>query len=835
VEQAFEKLGSFYLGRVRDLERQETTSEYVLYDSKDLTTHAVCVGMTGSGKTGLCVALLEEAGIDGIPAIVVDPKGDIGNLLLTFPELQPSDFRPWVEEAEAARHSQSVEQYAEQVANEWRQGLADWGQDGERIRRLRDAVELAVYTPGSSAGQPLTILKSFAAPPPSLIEDVDAYRDRVTATTAGLLALLGIDADPVRSREFILISNLLDRAWRESRDMDLAGLIHQIQAPPMTRIGVMDVDTFFPEKDRQSLSMTLNSLLASPAFAAWLEGDALDIQRLLYTPAGKPRISILSIAHLSEAERMFFVTILLNELLTWVRSQAGTSSLRALFYMDEVFGYFPPVANPPSKQPMLTLLKQARAYGLGLVLATQNPVDLDYKGLANCGTWFLGRLQTERDKARVLDGLEGASAQAGANLNRAEMDKVLSALGKRTFLLNNVHETKPVVFQTRWAMSYLRGPLTREQIRTLTKDRRATASSPAEPAFDAASSLPSSAPTSAPVATPPVTAEAVPTDAATVRFGSQPALPATTPQLFLAVDESLPSQGKLVYCPALLGSGKLHFVRAAYRIDCWQERQLLVTLDGGVDERIWERSQVLSRALTTRASAEPLAEFAELPAGLLTAKPLAAVQQRLKEYLYSTQTLEVLHSPAFKEYSQPGEDEGSFQIRVMQRAREQRDVDVEKLRTKYAAKMETLQDKIRRAQEMVDRQQTELQERSVDTAISLGSSIFGALFGRKTFSSKNVERASSTARRAGRVAKEKQDVTRARENLDTLLRQRGELEQQIQQDVERIDSALQAVHTHLERLQLPPKKTDITLAPLAIVWLPCHLADDGSLQPAYVL
>ena len=378
MEQAFEKLGSFYLGRVRDLERQETTSEYVLYDSKDLTTHAVCVGMTGSGKTGLCVALLEEAGIDGIPAIVVDPKGDIGNLLLTFPELQPSDFRPWVEEAEAARHSQSVEQYAEQVANEWRQGLADWGQDGERIRRLRDAVELAVYTPGSSAGQPLTILKSFAAPPPSLIEDVDAYRDRVTATTAGLLALLGIDADPVRSREFILISNLLDRAWRESRDMDLAGLIHQIQAPPMTRIGVMDVDTFFPEKDRQSLSMTLNSLLASPAFAAWLEGDALDIQRLLYTPAGKPRISILSIAHLSEAERMFFVTILLNELLTWVRSQAGTSSLRALFYMDEVFGYFPPVANPPSKQPMLTLLKQARAYGLGFVLATLYPFELDY-------------------------------------------------------------------------------------------------------------------------------------------------------------------------------------------------------------------------------------------------------------------------------------------------------------------------------------------------------------------------------------------------------------------------------------------------------------------------
>ena len=415
MEHPFEKLGVFYLGRVRDLERNTTTSEYVLYDSKDLTTHALCVGMTGSGKTGLCISLLEEAGIDGIPAIVVDPKGDIANLAADLPRTAPEDFRPWVDEAEAARQNQTADEFAERVATQWRDGLAEWGQDGERIQRFRDAVDLAIYTPGSSAGLPLTVLKSFSAPPPALVNDVDAFRDRVAGATSGLLALLGVDADPVRSREFILVSNLLDRAWREQRDMDLAGLIHQIQTPPFPKIGVMDVDTFYPAKDRLALSMTLNSLLASPAFAAWLDGDPLDIGRLLYTAEGKPRISILSIAHLSESERMFFVTILLNELLTWVRTQAGTSSLRALFYMDEVFGFFPPVANPPAKQPMLTLLKQARAFGVGLVLATQNPVDLDYKGLSNCGTWFLGRLQTERDKARVLDGLEGASAQAGAS------------------------------------------------------------------------------------------------------------------------------------------------------------------------------------------------------------------------------------------------------------------------------------------------------------------------------------------------------------------------------------------------------------------------------------
>ncbi len=455
VEQPFEKLGAFYLGRVQDLEAGKTTSEYLLYDAKDLTTHALCVGMTGSGKTGLCVSLLEEAGIDGIPAIVVDPKGDIGNLLLTFPQLRPVDFRPWIDESEAARQGQSPDEFAEVTAHRWRQGLADWDQDGARIERFRSAVDLAIYTPGSSAGLPLTVLRSFVAPSPTIIEDVDAFRDRVASAAAGLLALLGIDIDPVRSREFILVSSLLDQAWRKGRDLDIASLIQEIQTPPFQKIGVMDINTFYPKKDRVELSMALNSLLASPSFSGWLEGEPLDIKRLLYTPQGKPRISILSIAHLSDAERMFFVTILLNELLAWVRSQSGTPSLRALFYMDEVFGYFPPVANPPSKTPMLTLLKQARAFGVGMVLATQNPVDLDYKGLSNCGTWFLGRLQTERDKARVLDGLEGASSQAGDQFDRRQMDTILSGLSGRMFLMNNVHEEEPVVFHTRWAMSYL--------------------------------------------------------------------------------------------------------------------------------------------------------------------------------------------------------------------------------------------------------------------------------------------------------------------------------------------------------------------------------------------
>jgi hypothetical protein len=446
----FEKLGAFYLGRTYDVAERRANPELLLYSSRDLTKHAVCVGMTGSGKTGLCLTLLEEAAIDGIPAIAIDPKGDLANLLLTFPELQPADFQPWLDPGEIQRSGKTADELAADTAERWRQGLAEWGQDGARIARFRKAVDLAVYTPGSSIGLPLTVLRSFAAPPQAILDDADAFRERIAAAVSGLLALLGIDADPLASREHILLSSLFERAWRAGEELSMPALIREIQSPPINNIGIVDLETFFPAKERFELAMRLNNLLASPGFSGWMEGEPLDIGKLLYTSEGKPRLSVISIAHLSEAERMFFVTILLNEMLAWTRTQSGTSSLRAILYMDEIFGYFPPSANPPSKTPMLTLLKQARAFGVGIVLATQNPVDLDYKGLSNAGTWFLGRLQTERDQARVLDGLEGASAAAGARFDRQRAAATLSALGSRVFLMNNVHEDEPVVFQTRW-------------------------------------------------------------------------------------------------------------------------------------------------------------------------------------------------------------------------------------------------------------------------------------------------------------------------------------------------------------------------------------------------
>ncbi|NNF22337.1 MAG: ATP-binding protein, partial [Saprospiraceae bacterium] len=442
-----EKLGSFYLGARYDSETKEITSESVNYDARDLTTHAVCVGMTGSGKTGLCIGLLEEAAIDQVPAIIIDPKGDMTNLLLQFDGLDASDFQKWINADDAGRKGMSVDDYAKSTAEKWKNGLASWGQGDERMQKLKNAVDYTIYTPKSDSGVPVNILGSFAAPGIDFESDAEMLRERIQGTVAALLGMIGSKEDPSRSREGILLSTLFEHYWKNNEDLDLASLIKGIQKPPFQQLGVFDIDTFFPEKDRFEMAMAFNTLVASPQFAYWLMGDPLDIDKMYFTAEGKPRHSIFYIAHLSESERMFFVTLLLNSLITWMRRQSGTTSLRSLLYFDEIFGYFPPTANPPSKKPLLTILKQARAFGVGSVLVTQNPVDIDYKGLSNAGTWFIGKLQTERDKMRVLEGLEGAIAEAGSGTEK-NFSEIITGLSSRVFLMHNVHDDEPVVYHT---------------------------------------------------------------------------------------------------------------------------------------------------------------------------------------------------------------------------------------------------------------------------------------------------------------------------------------------------------------------------------------------------
>ncbi len=810
--QNYEKLGAFYLGKMFDMRQGALRDELLLYDSKDLTTHAVCVGMTGSGKTGLCLSLLEEAAIDGVPAIAIDPKGDLGNLLLTFPELQAADFRPWIEESAATRAGMTADQYAAKTADLWRNGLAEWGQTPERIGKFRDAADISIYTPGSNAGLQLTVLRSFDAPPAELVEDSDAFRERVSSAASGLLALLGIDADPVRSREHILISNLLDRAWREGENLDIAGLIRGVQSPPFETIGVIDLDSFFPAKDRMELAMSLNNLLASPSFASWRDGEPLDVQRLLYTPEGKPRLSIVSIAHLSDTERMFFVTILLNEILAWVRTQPGTSSLRALLYMDEVFGYFPPSANPPSKTPMLTLLKQARAFGLGVVLATQNPVDLDYKGLSNTGTWFLGRLQTERDKARVLEGLEGASAQAGTTFDRGEMEATLAGLGSRVFLMNNVHDDQPVVFQTRWVLSYLRGPLTRSQIEMLMAEQKSASSSEKK--------LP---------AMPSTKLEDAPQSG-----GERPHIPSEVDQKFLAATAAIPSSARLLYRPAVVCSARLHFIRASYKVDEWTDTTRCALIGGDVPAELWADSTVADPGQWDTQD-EPAAEgtFAKIPAQLLKAKSYAGWEKRLKNYLYQHEEHVLWKCADLKMYSRLGETEGDFRVRLSQAARELRDLKIEKLRDRYSTKLARLEGKIRTAEERVAREKSQANRATMDSAISIGSTILGALFGRKLASRTNIGKASTSMRSAGRAAQQRGDVGRAEEKVEDLNRQVEELEEDFEEDTEELEDAYDVDALELEQLSLRPRKSDISTGEITLLWTPWMITGEGTCEPLF--
>ena len=774
----FEKLGKLYLGRHFDPESGEPNEVPVLYDSKDLTTHAVCVGMTGSGKTGLCLTLLEEAAIDGIPALCIDPKGDLGNLLLTFPELRPSDFEPWIDPAEAERKGKSVAEQAEAVSSLWRNGLAKWGQDGARIARFREAVDIDIYTPGSSAGRPLRVLESFE--PPGDDADEDLQRDQIMGAVSSLLALLGIDPDPINSKEHILLSNLLSHSWSNGEALELGDLVRGISDPPFDRIGVMDLETFYSASERQKLAMRINGLLASPGFSSWLDGEPLDIQRLLWTEDGKPRIAILSIAHLSEAERMFFVSTLLNRVVSWVRSQSGTSSLRAILYMDEVFGFLPPVSEPPSKRPLLTLLKQARAYGVGLVLATQNPVDVDYKALSNCGTWFLGRLQTERDVARVIDGLEGASSAAGNALDRGAIERLLAGLRSRVFLLHNAHEEGDILFHTRWAMSYLRGPLTRKQIKLLS------------PASDRDR--------------PPGAKEVRAKHAATGAKGARPVIAA-------GIDEAFLSDEKGTYRPHLLASVSLHYTRASQGLDEWEEHLILASLE---EDSPWESAELFEPdALDLDHDPPGDAEFVSPPSGSVGKARFRSYGKQLKSHLYQSRPKTLWRNKALKLQSKPGESKDQFSARLQLARREKRDAGAEKLRTQFAKKVKRMQERVGRAEDKVDREQSQYDQQKLQTGISMGATVLGAIFG-----SRGMGRATTAARGAGRIAREREDVSRAEEDLRDLQEALRALEIEAEEEVRALHAEMEAEMPELEEVIVRPRKSDIQVTELRLAWKP---------------
>ena len=786
MDTSYEKLGVFYLGRETDAAGGAAGAP-ILYNSRDLTTHAVCVGMTGSGKTGLCIGLLEEAAIDGVPAIVIDPKGDLVNLMLAFPDLSGPSFRPWINEATAEQKGITADELAEREAAKWKKGLADWGQDGDRIRRLRDAAEFAVYTPGSDAARSVSVVSSLDPPRAEGGQGAELVTERASGVVSSLLSMLGVDADPVRSREHILLTTILQSAWGQGRGLDLAGLVHAVQSPPFTRVGVMELESFFPSKDRFELALLINNLLASPGFQPWLAGDPLDINQMLYTETGKPRVAIFSIAHLDDAQRMFFVSLLLNEVVAWMRTRSGTSSLRALVYMDEIFGYMPPVENPPSKKPLLTLMKQARAFGVGVVLATQNPVDLDYKALSNAGTWFIGRLQTERDKKRLADGLASAAGDIDSN----DLSKTIGSLEPRTFLLHNVHEDKPVIFQTRWVMSYLAGPLTRAQLRLLPGREDARAG--------AASTVP------APSAV-----------AASAASSARPVLPGDLPQVFATTP---PATASTMYVPFALGEARVHV-----SLPDGSPHDKTVVLEtplapdaGGPD---WSTARELERA--PAAAEEPVASasFAPLPAAAGKKGSAASWGKALEDAVYRGEGVKVLEAKRLRLVSKPEESERDFRVRIADELRADRDAQVDKLRAKYASRLATLDDRIRRAEATVSREKDQASSQRMQTAVSLGATLLTAFLGRKAISQSTLGRATTTARGASRSAKQQRDVEYAKDNVAALVQKRDDLGAELEAEIKEIEARAGVDGTELTTRTLRPRKADIEVLKVTLLWRP---------------
>lgn len=830
--------GQFFMGRIVDPATGKAGTEPLLYDSEDLTTHAVVVGMTGSGKTGLCIGMLEEAALNKIPALMIDPKGDITNALLHFPNLSPQDFQPWVNPDQARREGKTIEQAAEETAANWRKGLEDWGIGSDRLQKLADSVHFAIYTPGSDAGIPVSILASLKAPEILWESNREMLREQISSTVTALLGLVGLkDIDPVRSREHILLANIFEYAWSRGQDLDLSELILQAQNPPFQKLGVFDVNTFFPEKDRFGLAMLLNNILAAPAFQTWIEGQPLDIGQLLYHPDGKPRHSVFYIAHLSDEERMFFVTLLYSAVETWMRSQTGTSQLRAIVYFDEIFGYLPPIANPASKQVMLRMLKQARAFGVGQVLVTQNPVDVDYKALSNAGSWFIGKLQTDQDKQRLLDGLSSA---AGAGMDRGQYDRLITGLGKRVFLLHNVHNKQPVLFSTRWAMNYLAGPLTRNQIPPLNVMVGAVAPSASQP--EAVKPVTTTAASTTPVDMKPAAAVGATASAVSGanKVGSQtrPSVPAgyqeyflpnnvTLSQAFQSAGRSYPenfaSQG-LIYKPVLLAQASIRFFNRKYNLDTELNHTALVTDPDRRGVVRWEdylTSAVNPQTLDRYPAPDSL--FGPLEAPLSDAKLLKSLQADFAEWAFRTSQAAVRVNEALKVYAGPEVSPADFRTMCSEAARSGRDAELKKVTDQFDRKLETLEGKLTREQRELEQDEDELSSRKMEELGKHADTLF-SLFGKRRSASK----ISGSLSKRRMTSQAKADVDESKDVIADLTRQISELEAEKTQALQDVNDRWAELVNESSEISISPLKKDVLVNLFGIAWLPYHIIQAGS-------
>jgi len=774
MQEMYEKLGLFYLGKDVDKQSMEATEALTLLKNKNFTTHAAIIGMTGSGKTGLGIGIIEEAVIDNIPSIIIDPKGDMGDLCLTDPSFSVSSFEPWIAD-EAKSKEADVKEYAKKISTEWKEGLESWGQSSDRVQKFHD-VQKTIYTPGSSAGVSINVMSSLEAPPAQILEDGDTFSSYLKSTTTSLLSLVGINADPLESKEYILLAQIITKSWLANEDLTIEGIIGKILTPPFKKIGVLPLDDFYPQNDRFKLATKFNALLASPSFSLWLQGESLDIQKLLYNENGKAKVAIFSISHLNDDERMFFVTLLLNKYIAWMRRQSGTSALKTLLYMDEIFGFFPPTKNPPSKEPMLLLLKQARAFGVGVVLSTQNPVDLDYKGLSNIGTWFVGRLQTTQDIERVIDGLGG---KVGSHFDKNEIKNLLSNLQKRTFFLKSAHLDDIRLFSTRWVMSYLKGPLKKDEIALLMQKQKLLTSvenKSVESMVKETSSL-----------------------------ESYQNIDASIPQYF----EPDASQQN-IFRATLGAKAKVHFYEQRRGIDIERVHELYLPLEEKQQHIAWEDAIEEELGFDRFPHTAPSdGKFHPLPEIILEDKRLAKAVKELKETLYREQNLELLRCSSAKLESKAEETRSDFMVRLQDELNDKKEIEIEKLQIQYDKKEKVLLDRLSRAKERAEKEAAD----STGSMIEAGIAVLGALFGRS--SPTKIGRAVS---KGSKILKERGEMSRAEERIDMVEEEIQALEYELEDKIDALNEKYSVDNCEIETFTIKPRKSDIDIEICAVVW-----------------
>jgi len=770
-KEIYEKAGLFYLGKDVDKSSFELTDILTLLKNKNFTTHAAIIGMTGSGKTGLGIGLLEEAAIDNIPSIVIDPKGDMGDMLLTDPKFDPNTFKEWVEDEAKAKGEEPLE-YAKKIASMWKEGIESWGQDSSRVERF-SKVDKTIYTPGSSAGVSINILSSLEKPGSEIMDDADNFSQYLTSTVSSLLTLVGIEANPLESKEFILLSQIIAKAWQSGINLSLESLVGAIMQPSFKKIGVLPLDSFYPQSERFKLANKFNSVIASPSFIGWLSGESLDIQKLLFDKDGKAKVAIFSIAHLSDSQRMFFVTLLLNKIVAWMRRQSGSSRLRALLYMDEIYGYFPPTKNPPSKEPMITLLKQARAYGLGVVLSTQNPVDLDYKGLSNIGTWFIGRLQTKQDISKVIDGLGG---KIDSSFSKEEIASLLANLKKRTFFLKSAHLDDIRLFGTRWVLSYLKGPLKKDEIAKLMANKKQQIDTKEPKSISQSSS----------------------------DYVENIVLNGNIIQRY-----EPDITGKKQYFPTIAANVEVQYIDTRRLIDLTKEFNLYLNLEN-ITNCNWDEEEILEEPLNSFPTKAPKgAKFKPLPNFILEDKDLKNCQRELKEHIYSSHKLELYRCKKLRLESKVDESYEDFVVRVKDLLQDKFEEALEKLKDRYKSKFDRLEAQIQKAAMQVQKEEAD----QTSSLISAGLSIIGALFGRST-----INKIGTAVNKGSRVLKERGDISRAKAKLQELQERLEELKNELEEKIDELEEKYSIDNYEIDTIFIKPKKSAIDIEEIAILW-----------------